>query len=201
MSEFTKRVVYPVSLAVAGLSVIAVMAFGGSRILLAVPEAWSVGIAFAIAATVLFYAAILSSVPTVKPSQRGLAIVLAVSIMGAGGWGLGKGGRAIEAHSSGIPVVAVGIAWTTPSVAVPADAAFVLAFDNQDAGIPHNVSIFGDDTFAGAALFEGEIFAGVATKEYDVEALKAGTYAFRCDVHPTMIGELTAGGEGAPEEH
>jgi plastocyanin len=41
-------------------------------------------------------------------------------------------------------------------------------------------------------VFKGEIFAGVATKNYDVPALKAGTYTFVCDVHPAMTGTLTA---------
>jgi hypothetical protein len=45
MSEFTKRILRPVALPVAALGVITVMVFGGSRILLAVPEYWSVGTA------------------------------------------------------------------------------------------------------------------------------------------------------------
>lgn len=199
MSEFSKRILYPIALPIAALGVIAVMAFGGSRILLAVPEAWSVAIAFAIAATVLFYASVLSAVPTVKPSQRGLAMVLAVAVMGAGGWGLGKGGRTIEAHASGIPLVAQAIAWTEKELKVPVDAPFKVALDNQDAGIPHNLAIYADDSFSGAALFTGEIFSGVATKVYDIEPLKGGSYAFRCDVHPSMLGTITATEEAGAE--
>jgi plastocyanin len=30
----------------------------------------------------------------------------------------------------------------------------------------------------------------VATHAYDIQALDAGAYAFKCDVHPTMIGTL-----------
>ena len=40
-------------------------------------------------------------------------------------------------------------------------------------------------------MFNGDIFNGVATKDYDVPALKAGTYTFACAVHPTMTGTLT----------
>ena len=48
----------------------------------------------------------------------------------------------------------------------------------------------GDAT--GAELFKGEIFNGVETRTYDVPPLDAGSYAFVCTVHPTMIGTLTA---------
>lgn len=191
MSEFTKRIIRPVSLPIAALGAIAVMVFAGSRILLAVPEAWSVGIALAIAATVMIFASVLSAVPEVKPSQRGLSIVLGLAIVGAGGWGLGKGGRAIEGHAVGIPVVAKGIAFTTTELKVPADTPFELSFENQDAGIPHNVAIYADDTFA-TALYSGEVFAGVATQTYEVEPLEEGEYAFRCDVHPAMVGSVAA---------
>jgi hypothetical protein len=201
MSEFTKRILRPVALPVAALGVITVMVFGGSRILLAVPEYWSVGIALAIAATIMFYASVLSAVPTVKPSQRGLAVVLAVAVMGAGGWGLGKGIREIEAHGGGgIPIVAKGIAWEQTELTVPADTAFEIAVDNQDAGIPHNLSIYADDSFA-SVIHEGEIFSGVSTLTEEIEPLAAGEYAYRCDVHPLMIGTMTASADFVADDH
>jgi plastocyanin len=43
----------------------------------------------------------------------------------------------------------------------------------------------------GQQVFMGEVFAGVATKDYQVPALQAGQYAFVCSVHPTMTGTLT----------
>jgi mono/diheme cytochrome c family protein/plastocyanin len=88
-----------------------------------------------------------------------------------------------------VSIVAQNIAFTTTDVTAPADTPFVIAFDNEDAGTPHNVLI---KDASGAEAFKGEIFNGVATKNYDVPALKAGTYAFSCTVHPTMTGTLTA---------
>ena len=88
-----------------------------------------------------------------------------------------------------ISIVAMGIAFTTTTVTTPADAPFVIAFDNQDAGTPHNVAI---KDASGTEVFKGEIFTGVATKNYEVPALKAGTYSFACTVHPNMTGTLTA---------
>jgi mono/diheme cytochrome c family protein/plastocyanin len=88
-----------------------------------------------------------------------------------------------------VDIVASGIAFTTTSVTVPADAPFVIAFDNQDATTPHNVEI---KDAAGASVFKGEIFNGVATQQYQVPALAAGEYPFICTVHPNMTGTLTA---------
>lgn len=91
--------------------------------------------------------------------------------------------------AASVSIVASGIAFTTTAVTAPADAPFAIAFDNQDAGVPHNVEIKDP---AGAVVFKGDIFSGVETREYQVSALKAGTYAFLCSVHPNMTGTLTA---------
>jgi plastocyanin len=83
----------------------------------------------------------------------------------------------------------LGTAFTTPDVTAPADTPFVIAFDNQDDGILHNVAI---SDAAGTEVFKGEIFAGVGTREYQVPALAAGDFTFTCTVHPNMTGTLTA---------
>jgi hypothetical protein len=70
----------------------------------------------------------------------------------------------------------------------PADTAFVIAFDNEDAGTPHNVAIHDP---SGAEAFKGDIFNGVETRDYQVPALPAGAYTFACSVHPNMTGTLT----------
>ena len=71
----------------------------------------------------------------------------------------------------------------------PAGTPFIIDFDNQDAGTPHNVEI---KDATGRGQFKGDIFPGVATKHYQVPALAAGTYPFLCTVHPNMTGTLTA---------
>jgi mono/diheme cytochrome c family protein/plastocyanin len=83
---------------------------------------------------------------------------------------------------------AANIAFDVNALEAPADEAFNIEFDNGDAGIPHNVAIH---DAGGAAVFTGEIFPGVATKTYNVPALKAGSYPFVCTVHPNMTGTLT----------
>jgi plastocyanin len=87
--------------------------------------------------------------------------------------------------------VAEGTAFTESCLVAPAGEPFTITFDNQDAGLPHNVAIY-TDSAATDVLFQGETFPGVATQDYDVDALDAGSYFFRCDVHPVMTGTLAA---------
>jgi cytochrome c oxidase subunit 2 len=89
-----------------------------------------------------------------------------------------------------VDVTAKGIAYLQTSLTAPADKPFQIAFDNEDAGTPHNVAIH-EGSPTGPELFKGEIFNGVAKKTYQVPPLKAGTYAFACTVHPSMTGILT----------
>jgi plastocyanin len=90
--------------------------------------------------------------------------------------------------SGGVGIVAQGIAFTTPDIEASADQPFSIQFDNEDAGIPHNVDIH---DASGTSVFKGDIVTGVTQTTYDVPALKAGTYTFVCDVHPNMTGTLT----------
>lgn len=93
-----------------------------------------------------------------------------------------------DANASHVTITASGIAFTTPTVTAPADKAFVIDFDNEDASTPHNVQI---KDSSGAVKFTGATFSGVATQQYQVPALAAGTYPFLCTVHPSMTGTLT----------
>ena len=96
----------------------------------------------------------------------------------------GSGGDVVE-------VSALMIQFEQKELSAPADAPFVMRFDNKDAGTPHNVEI---KDASGQSVFKGEIFNGVAVKDYAVPALAAGTYQFICTVHPNMVGTLKVGG-------
>jgi mono/diheme cytochrome c family protein/plastocyanin len=88
-----------------------------------------------------------------------------------------------------VTITAASIAFDPTEVTVPADTPFTLAFDNQDAGIPHDVQI---KDAAGAVVFKTDVFPGAEKREYSVPALTAGEYPFVCSVHPNMTGTLTA---------
>ena len=88
-----------------------------------------------------------------------------------------------------LQISAQGIQFSTKELQAPAGKAFSIAFENNDAGISHDVDIL-DAT--NTSVFKGAVFPGVATQTYQVPALKAGTYSFKCDVHPNvMTGTLT----------
>jgi plastocyanin len=89
-----------------------------------------------------------------------------------------------------VPVAAKDLAYNTSALAAPADEPFTIRFANNDDGLPHDVQI---KDASGATVFAGDLVTGPATVDYQVPALKAGTYTFLCSIHPTMTGTLTVG--------
>jgi nitrite reductase (NO-forming) len=83
-------------------------------------------------------------------------------------------------------VMAMNSAFDATCLAAPAGRSFEIVFDNTDAGIPHNVSIYTEES-AADPLFVGEVFSGPDVVTYEVPALDEGTYFFRCDVHATTM--------------
>lgn len=81
---------------------------------------------------------------------------------------------------------AMNSAFDVDCLAVPAGSPFKIVFDNMDPGVPHNISIYMDES-AVQALFTGDLVTGPKTVTYKVDALEPGTYFFRCDVHPTTM--------------
>ena len=107
---------------------------------------------------------------------------------GPGGVPSGGPGGEPGAPAADVTVTAQGVAFLETSFTAPADKPWKLAFDNEDAGTPHNVAL---KDASGAEVFKGEIFNGVETRIYDVPALPAGDYTFVCSVHPNMTGTAT----------
>jgi plastocyanin len=97
----------------------------------------------------------------------------------------------IPGGGSVVEVTARGLKFDTSELTAPASQAFTLIFHNDDPGTPHNVAIFTDSS-ASTALFTGKVFSGKAIMDYQVHGLPAGSYFFRCDVHPQMNGTLVA---------
>jgi plastocyanin len=101
-----------------------------------------------------------------------------------GGGGGGGGGPTVTAEA---------LTFDTAEIDLPAGQPTTLTFDNEDAGIPHNIAIYNDDSLS-ETLFQGEQFPGIDIRQYVIPALDPGTYFFHCDVHPTMTGTVVVGG-------
>ncbi len=94
-----------------------------------------------------------------------------------------------SAGPADVSISAKDLAFNPSAADVPAGRAFTIAFDNQEAA-PHNIQIARDQTFS-QDLFKGEVVSSQKVN-YSVPALAAGTYPFRCEVHPNMLGTFTA---------
>lgn len=84
-----------------------------------------------------------------------------------------------------VSVAASGTRFTTDCLAAPADQAFTISYDNRDA-IGHNLVILESHTST-SVLFRADIFPGPKTSSFQVPALKAGSYVFHCEVHPSVM--------------
>lgn len=92
--------------------------------------------------------------------------------------------------SSSVVLVAEDIQFDTDTLDVSAGQEVTVTFDNRDAGVMHNFSVY-EDSSAATALFQGDLITGADTTTYTFEAPQPGTYFFRCDVHPDqMTGTL-----------
>jgi len=109
----------------------------------------------------------------------------------------GRGGGGGGGGAPPVQVVAANIAFDTDTIALPADVPSAITFDNQDAGVQHNISIYSDPSL-GQTLFPGDLVTGPETIEYAIPPEPAGEYYFQCDVHPTMNGTVVVAGGGQP---
>lgn len=97
---------------------------------------------------------------------------------------------AIPSGRTVLTIASTNSRFSVGTLTAPAGARFAISFRNGDSGLPHNVAIY-TDASARQVLFRGFTFAGPATRVYNVRALAAGSYFFRCDVHPSqMTGSL-----------
>lgn len=121
-------------------------------------------------------------------AEMTLAAAVALTLAACGGGG-GGGSTTATCSPSGasLSITAKNLRFDIDCLAAPAGKPFSITLDNQDPGAPHDLSIYSDPGMT-QALFRGSIFDGVKTETYHVHPLRAGTYHFRCDVHPAMKG-------------
>ena len=126
-----------------------------------------------------------SAVTSAAPSAGGSAATSAAPSGGSAAASGGSGGA-----STSLDLTALNVAFYKSALSAPANTPFTIHFDNQDQGIPHNVTI---KNASGTDVFKPDLLTGPAKTDYNVPALPAGTYTFYCIVHPGMTGTLTVG--------
>jgi plastocyanin len=112
-----------------------------------------------------------------------LVLVLAACSGSASG-----AGPSVSADPNAIQLAAKDLKFSTATLSAPAGKSFQIQFNNQESA-PHNVAIYKDQS-ASEKLFGQDPFGGPKTVTYQVGPLTAGSYFFRCDVHPDMKGTL-----------
>jgi plastocyanin len=127
--------------------------------------------------------------PAAKVSAALGAFVLALLLAACSG----GGAAASVSPPPGVDttITAKGNAFQNPTVTLPADKPTKVFFKNLDSQ-PHNIAIYKDSS-ASQKIFVGETINDSA-KVYDVPAIPAGDYFFRCDVHPEMTGKVVVSG-------
>lgn len=200
--NFRERVLLPVAIPLGAFGVIGLIVFSMSRILLTVPKEMATVIALAVALDILVICAILSARPSSRAAYAMVAllgggiIVAGLSMTGQASR-LGEheaapgehGGEGAGGEAGAVAIAAKNLAFDKQTVEVAAGAPVSIAFRNEDSGVPHNVAVYQTEA-AEQAIFKGEIFNGVKTKTYTFDPPPPGTYFFRCDVHPSMKGQV-----------
>jgi plastocyanin len=92
------------------------------------------------------------------------------------------------APSADVTITANAMQFDTTVLDFKAATPITLTFDNPDSA-PHNVAIYGAD---GSKVFGGDMVDAGKSVVYQVPALTAGTYSFKCDLHPDMKGSVLA---------
>jgi plastocyanin len=187
----------PLGIPVFGLFAIGSLMFLMSRILLAVPEQASTFVALAVAASILAVSSFVALRPSIPPRAIMAGLIVAGVLMTGGGLAAAAvGQRTVEKKGSGpkpVKIQAKGIKFTLPQFNLTANQPAVIDFHNGDS-VPHNIAIYTNKDYTGLPFFQGGVVVGPASTEYQFTAPPAGTYYFRCDIHPTvMTGTVVVG--------
>ena len=102
----------------------------------------------------------------------------------------GDGGNEVtDGGPATVTLVAQNLRFDKDTITATAGLDVTVTLDNRDAGVLHNAGFYTNRS-ASQKIFASELIAGPATQTFTFPAPgSAGTYFFRCDVHPdTMTG-------------
>lgn len=108
----------------------------------------------------------------------------------------GPGGETpVAPDAQQVTVVGKNIQFDVTEIGVESGRQVAITFDNQDEAVPHNWALYESEEAANTgveAIATSPIENGLIVQEIVFDAPDAGTYFYRCDVHPTiMIGSMT----------
>jgi len=185
---------------IASLLLIGAVAILFSRVLLALPKEGATTVALAFAANILIACSVLALRKRTDPVTLAELFVVVTYpvvigvVLAVVGFGTGEGaashGEAAAAGGVTGTITAANVAFDTDGLTLPADEETTLTLVNDDS-VAHNLSIYMNEN-AEESLFQGQNVNGGAQTDYEIPALEAGEYFFRCDLHPTaMVGTAT----------
>lgn len=103
-----------------------------------------------------------------------------------GGGGGGGGGPGV------LQVAAQNLSFSPTSLAVRSGGQVTIRFTNADAGVAHDIVVFGGRDASAPPLFTGQAVTGPGSVTYTFATPPPGTYFFHCQFHPTqMTGTIT----------
>jgi plastocyanin len=134
-----------------------------------------------------------SRTPNLAALLAALIIGLAACSSGGGNGGSACPGTGTATAVGGeVAICADDLVFDADTIEAPAGEEFTITLTNAESQ-PHNVSLYTEE--GGEEIVTGEVITGPdATTQVVVPALDAGTYYFRCDVHPEMEGTVVIGG-------
>ncbi len=87
-----------------------------------------------------------------------------------------------------VTIAAQDVRFVPGSASAPLGAHVTVIFNNDDAGVAHNLVLYGPDR---TRLGGTDVFTGPGTQQFSFDAVAPGPYAYACTVHRAMSGTLT----------
>jgi plastocyanin len=94
----------------------------------------------------------------------------------------GNGAQPCKPSGVEIRITVMDTTFDKSCLAAPANTSFTVHFDNEDSDT-HNFDI----QKSGVSVFTSEMVVGPTVVAYRVQGLAAGSYTFRCDIHPVQM--------------
>jgi plastocyanin len=198
-----ERLLLPIAIPVGASLMILVLVLVFSRVLLRVPKEMAVAVALMVALNILLACAVVATRPRIRPPD--LLLLLGVAFVPITLGGVVAAGLVRPPERPGPPppppvtvdIAAANVAFDKGEMALEAGRPTVIRFNNQDT-VPHNVGIY-ETPEAQKVIFQGPIIQGGSDTQYRFAAPPAGSYFFRCDVHPTQMTGTVVVKEAAAE--